>query len=245
MKKIICFIAVLCLLSVVLCSCGEGGETGGANVKMTDLTGTWEIVEKLEDVSSLKQKFKRSDDAAGAGSGFFEEEIALMNFDDICAVKTLTFTESGENAGTYEYAYDKDATYTYLKKFFEDYLSACYAKLPELTECYGQETVDTLKSFEDFKTFYGEMFGCTDYDSLIDTLCGFVFNSEMYAAPIDKGAFEISGNMLLMTQQPDEMYVQLDETTGEEQKQEKVGASIKDGALTLSYKSGTETYTKR
>lgn len=240
MKRIFCILLLICFILGIFCSCGDSKKSKSSNVDLSMLIGSWETVEKLEDYTTLKTKFTRTEENQ---SGFYEEEIALMNFDDICAVKVLTFTETDDNSGLYEYTYDKDATYSYLSQFYGNFISVCYENIEMLSDCYGPGIVESISSYEDFKTFYCGIFGCSSYDDLIDTLCGFVFNSELYESFADKGIFTLDGNMILMTS------IAEDDTSDSKnennQNEEKVGAAIQDGELVLSYKSGTEIYNKR
>ena len=236
MKRIICLIIAVFTLTFLLNSCSDDDNTQQKTITSSEIDGVWQLTEKLDDASGLKAKLLEK--------GFFENELSFLDTGKIGAVKLLKFSANTADSGTYEYSYDKEGTYVILTVVIEDFLNKCYENFNVISENFGSSVAGTVESFEDFKKLYCSNFSCGSYDELIDKLCGLIFNSTLYEGAVDQGDFKIDGSMIFMTRKVESDYVSLDETTNAAEP-EQIGAVIKNNELTLSYKSGTETYTKK
>lgn len=204
--------SALCLsviLLVSLCACVAEKEDDR-------LVGTWSLI-AVDTPAQAEKLLSHSD--------LYEEEIAVVNKNNLCIVKTLQF--SGDK--TYRFGYDTEGTKACVRKFYTEVFSDLYTNRSALTGLY-EEDISNL-SQEDFYLFYAKLYGTDSFSGLIEKFTNISYDYQALAQNTEAGTYKIVGEKLLTTK------------TGESMP----GAltyEIDGSTLTLHYSDATETYTK-
>ncbi|MBO7252829.1 MAG: hypothetical protein J6V25_09430 [Oscillospiraceae bacterium] len=156
----------------------------------------------------------------------YDSELAAADLTSLQYVKTVTFTSEK----TYRFGYDIAATKSYIRSFFDQYFNDLYQARSTLNADYGMAFDDMSK--DEFFLFYADLYSCTSYEELLDTLTENAYYwDEMEIEGIETGTYTISGKKIMCT------------ITGETIA-ESLGFSISGDQLTLEYVNGTEVYTR-
>jgi len=211
MRKILAAAVAVLMAAGILSGCSLLG-----GIKLEELEGTWCMVKEdtREEAMSLLENIEA-----------YEEEIALADLDSLEYVKVVHFASNK----TYYYGYDVEGTKACVRDFYDRYFNALYQGRSTLNEAYG-EVFDDMSQAE-FRQYYAELYGYTDYIELLDTFAEIAYDYEALEDPTETGTFQISGDEILCT------------ITGENV-EEAMGVKLDADTLTLTYIDGVEVYTR-
>lgn len=211
MKKITRLFAIFIVaaLALSLCACVREKEDDR-------LIGTWSLI--TTDNSAQAEKLLSHSD-------LYEEEIAVVNKDRLCIVKTVQFSSDK----TYRFGYDVEGTKACVRKFYSDVFADLYENRASLNGLYEAD-ISGL-SQEDFYLFYAKLYGKDSFAALIEMFTDNSYDYTALAQNTETGTYKIVGEKLLTEKAgettPGAFTYDVDETT-----------------LQLHYTNATETYTK-
>lgn len=208
MRKTICFLLITILL---LAGCGKADALSQS---------PWQRTQELP---------------AGSGAEFLSaldftpEEIALSALGEPATVQQIAFTAQG----TYRLTCDAEATRALTRDYLDTFLSALCANPAALSAVYNESFgVDMAAMSEaECRDFYAEIFGCEDYEALLDHLTDAFYDYEALAAWGEAGSYTIRGKMLFLS-----------DTAGVERGY--VDFALTEDSLTLTYADKTLEYRK-
>jgi len=176
MKKRIWF---LLILSLLLCGCGKADALCEA---------VWQRSEPLP--AGTGETFL-------AALDFTAEEIALAAPAEPAIVEQIVFT--GE--GAYRIACHSEATRALTREYLDGVLTALCADPAALSGVYDAAFgVDMAAMSEaECRDFYVGIFGCEDYDGLLDHLTNAFFDYEALAVWEETGSYTLRGGKLFLT----------------------------------------------
>ena len=212
MKKYLSFALVAVLLVSLLAGCSL---LGGISVE--DLAGTWSVVkpDTEEEAMGLLENIEA-----------YEEEIALADLSVLEYVKILEFRTDG----SYCFRYDVEATMDCVREFYDAYFNALYEGRATLEAAY--EEAFSEMSQAQFRQYFAELYGCTDYIEMLDSFVEIAYDYEGMEEPQETGTFRVSGDEVWLT------------VTGESV-EESIGVELEENTMTVTYIDGTEIYTRK
>ena len=211
MKKarILLTLALVLLLAVSLCACDS-------TAKMEALAGTYTMT--AVDSEAQFMEFMESIDA-------YDEEIALADKSSLKYVQLVTF----DAKGNYSFADDVAGNKKCIRDFYESYFAALYAGRTTLNTVY-ETTFDNMTEAE-FQQYYAEVYNCTSYAELLDTLVENAYDWEAKEEPWETGKYKIRNGKIYYT------------ITGET-KSEYTDYVLDGDTLKLTYSDSVEVYTR-
>ena len=211
MKKarILLTLALVLALLGCLCACDS-------TEKMEALAGTYTMT--AVDSEAQFMEFMESIEA-------YDEEIALADKNSLKFVKLVTF----DAKGNYSFADDVAGNKKCLREFYEGYFAALYAGRTTLNTVY-ETTFDNMTEAE-FQQYYAEIYNCSNYAALLDTLVENAYDWEAKEAPWETGKYKIRDNRIYFTM------------TGDSDA-EYISYTLKGDTLTLTYSNAEEVYTR-
>jgi len=156
------------------------------------------------------------------------EEIARADLNRLALLRTAEFTAKGD----FRFGCSGEGTKMLARQYLDTLFSALAADPAPLAPLYdeGWQVDMAAMTAEECKAFYAELFGCGDYDALLDHLSAALFDYEALARQGESGHFDRRGDRLFLT----------DETGGE---LGYVEFSLGDSSLTLYFAQATQEYT--
>lgn len=190
-------------------------DTPGEKKASLKLEGTWETKEYLSEEKTIE---------LFDGYGFDEEEIAVIDTRDFCAIKKVSFSDSGK----YSFYYDVEETKEHLRTCFEEVFHTLYINRAKLASVYGD--ISEMTEWE-FQTNYAISSGFWSYEVMIDRLAVDAFNYQSLALGSESGEFDVKNGRIIFRQ------------NGKGSK-ESVGYSLNEDQLILTYGNGKEEYVR-
>lgn len=209
-KNILLFVLIAVMVAGLLGGCEDSAA------KMEALSGTWTMT--AQDSEEQAQILLE-------GIDLYEEEIAVADLTSLKYVQIVEF----DTEGNYRFAYDVEGIRTCVREFYVGVFDALYENRTSLNETYGVEFDQVTE--EEFRQFYAELYGLSDYETMIDQFTDYAYDYEALAESLETGTYTIKGNSILCT------------ITGETEA-ESMGYKISGTSLTLTYIDAEEVYTK-
>ena len=183
---------------------------------MEALAGTWTMT--AVDSEAQFMEFMESIEA-------YDEEVALADKSSLKYVKLVTF----DAKGNYSFADDVAGNKKCIRDFYDGYFADLYAGRTTLNSVY-ETTFDNMSETE-FQQYYAELYNCTNYTDLLDTLVENAYDWDAKEAPWETGKYKLRGNRIYCT------------ISGKSDS-EYISYTLKGDSLTLSYTNGEEIYTR-
>ena len=211
MKKALILVLTAAMLIGCLCGCSLLG-----GVKLDELVGTWTIT--MEDTEEEAMALLENIEA-------YDEEIALADLDSLEYVQVVKFYDDK----SYSFGYDVDGTMACVRDYYDRFFDNLYNGRANLSGLYEVDIANLTRA--DFQQFYAELYGCADYEDMLDWFAQIAYDYEALEELWETGTFTISGDHIMCT---------ITGTT----KEEALGVEVDGNTLTLTYIDGVEVYTK-
>lgn len=206
MKKILALV-LAAVMMLTLCACSDPAEK---------LYGTWEMVSYVGEDTTVTTL---------ENFDFYPEEIALLEDPNFGIITFVEFREDG----TYRFSYNLEKTKEHIHGFYVDFIGTLYENRALLVESYGDEIV-TMSEAE-FNQFYAELFGMTDYESLITAFVDETLDYDVLSGDYERGTYSVVLDKIMCTIEG-------------ETEAESMAYELEGDVLTLTYVDGEEVYTK-
>lgn len=200
MKKAVVFALTAVMLAGLLSGCAFG-------TSLEDIAGTWERT--VDDTEEQALVLLENID-------FYPEEIACADLTSLDYIHTVEFTTDG----VYRFCVEAEGTRFCVKEFFRGVFEALYENRAGLGAAYGTDF--TPMTMEEFCLFYAELYGCGDYEELLELLAENAYDYTTFDTPLEQGTCRMSGGML---------YCIIDGETLEES----MGFELEENSLTLKF----------
>ncbi len=153
----------------------------------------------------------------------YDEERELIDMNGPELVKIARFAD-----GEYRFEVDTAAVRENVRTFYGAVFSALYENRTKLNTLY-KKTFDDM-SQADFKTFYAELYGYADYETMLDALADEAFDYEAMNV-VETGVYTVEGeNMIYCT--PNESHA----SAGT------LRVSVRGDGLNIAFAGGDEAY---
>lgn len=170
-------------LALMLMACCFAGCDGEAE-KIAELIGRWECT-SYYTADSVVASFEAMD--------LYEEEIAMLDPNTMGVVDVVIFNEDK----TYSFTSDAAKSMALVDAYYRDAFATFYANRDQLSEVYGMDM--SAMGEEEFYLFYAEMYGVSDFDSLIELFVGTADDYAYLDEPVEVGTFRIVSNRIYCT----------------------------------------------
>ena len=213
MKKIV---AVLCLMTCLALLCGCKANAKREQLVHDTLRGSW-VTQISCDESTRKDLLKRID--------LYAEERALVSADGPEFVKVAVFAD-----GEYQFRLDIQETKANVRAFYSAVLDDLYENRSQLDELYEGDL--TAMDREEFRSYYGRLYGYTDVEAMLDAFAEGAFDYEG-SAELESGTYTVTAeDRILCTA-----------LTGEASSGT-LAFSYENDSLTLGFSDGEEIYSR-
>lgn len=181
MKKKSLLVLTLALLTV-LSLVGCGGKTRAL------AQHAWQRLEYLP--AATAEEFL-------AGLDLTPTEIARADLNGLALLRTAEFSAKGG----YRFGCHAEGTQMLARQYLDNLFTALAADPAPLAPLYDEAYRVDMASMtaEECKAFYAEIFGCQDYDALLEHLSAALFDYDALARQGESGHFDRRGDRLFLT----------------------------------------------
>ena len=208
MKKTLTLALILVMLCCLFCGCETEAD------KIAAIAGRWETVNYYSS-DSVAQSLENLD--------LYEEEIALLDTGAIGIVDVFEFTTDK----TYTMTVDAEESIAMVDAYFRNAFATFYENRDKLASCYTADIVSMTE--EEFKQFYVDMYGQTDFDALINMFVYSLTDEEYLLEDTEYGSFRIASGKIFC------------KALGESE-ESYITYTVEGDTLTLTFTNKTEVY---
>ena len=155
----------------------------------------------------------------------YDQERELLDFGGPQLVKIAHFAD-----GTYRFEVDTDAVWDNVRAFYDKVFSVLYENRTKLNTLYNKTFDDMAEA--DFKTFYAELYGHADYETMLSALTDAAFDYEAMNV-VETGTYTVEDEDMIYCE-PNESHA----SAGT------LRVSVRGDGLNIAFAGGDEAYTR-